>query len=224
MNKLWVSACAALVFVSTSAGLAKSYSSAEAGSALREALNIAATRVIGQVGKPGGFWKDDLIRIALPGQLKKVSRILKLTDKAGLTGNLHQKLNAAAENAAPKALPLFATAIRDMSVTDAVKIVTGPDDAATQYFRTQMGAPLKAQMRPVIADSLKGVDAFVAAYKIIAKYKVPLKGLSNEDLTNYVTDKASDGIFFYMAQEEKKIRANPVAAGSSILKKVFGVL
>jgi hypothetical protein len=224
MNKFWVSAYAALICVSTCAATAKSYSSAEAGSALREALDIAATRVVGQVGKPGGFWKDDLIRIALPGQLKKISRILKLTDKAGLTGNLHQKLNQAAENAAPKALPLFKSAVRDMSLTDAVKIVTGPDDAATQYFRTQMGAPLKAQMRPVIADSLKDVDAFGAANKIITKYKVPLKGLSNEDLTSYVTDKASDGIFYYMAQEEKKIRADPVKAGSSILKKVFGAL
>ncbi len=204
--------------------LAKSYSAAEASGALKEALDIASNRVIGQVGKPGGFWKDELIRIALPGPLKKVSRILELTDKAGLTGNLHQKLNEAAENAAPKALPLLKSAIKDMSVTDAVKIVTGPDDAATQYFRTAMGTPLKSQMRPVIADSLKGVDAFGAANKIITKYKVPLKGLSNEDLTDYVNEKAADGIFYYMAREEKNIRANPLKAGGSLIKKVFGAL
>jgi hypothetical protein len=224
VNRFWKTALVAIVCVSTSAATAKSYSSAEASSALKEALDIASTRVVGQVGKPGGFWKDELIRIALPGPLKKMNKILKLTDKAGLTGNLHQKLNEAAENAAPKALPLFKSAIKDMSVTDAVKIVTGPDDAATQYFRTQMGTPLKAQMRPVIADSLKGVDAFGAANKIITKYKVPIKGLSDDDLTTYVTDKASDGIFLYIAQEEKKIRANPVKAGSSLLKKVFGAL
>ncbi len=212
------------VALMTAPAFAKSYSSTEASGALKEALDIASNRVIGQVGKSGGFWKDELIRIALPGPLKKMSKILALTDKAGLTGNLHQKLNEAAENAAPKALPLLKSAIKDMSVTDAVKIVTGPEDAATQYFRAQMGTPLKTQMRPVIADSLKGVDAFGAANKIITKYKVPLKGLSNEDLTDYVNEKAADGIFYYMAKEEKNIRANPLKAGGSLIKKVFGAL
>jgi hypothetical protein len=217
-------AMVSVALVATGGAQAKSYSSTEASSALKEALDIASTNVVGQVGKPGGFWKDEAIRIALPGPLKKMGKILKLTDKAGLTGNLHQKLNEAAENAAPKALPLFKSAIKDMSVTDAVKIVTGPDDAATQYFRQAMGTPLKTQMRPVIADSLKGVDAFGAANKIVSKYKLPIKGLSNDDLTNYVNDKAADGIFLYIAQEEKKIRANPLKTGSTILKKVFGAL
>ncbi len=203
---------------------AKSYSSTEASGALKEALDIASTKVVGQVGKPGGFWKDELIQIALPGPLKKISKVLAFTDKAGLTGNLHQKLNEAAENAAPKALPLLKSAIKNMSVKDAASIVTGPDDAATQYFRTQMGASLKTQMRPVIANSLKGVDAFGAASKVMAKYNLPIKGLSNDDLTDYVNDKASDGIFLYIAKEEKNIRADPLKAGGSLIRKVFGAL
>lgn len=204
--------------------LAKSYTASDANGALKEALNIASTKVIGQVGKPGGYWKDDLIRIALPGPLKKVSSILAFTDKAGLTGNLQQKLNEAAEQAAPKALPLLKNAIKSMSVTDAVGIVTGPDDAATQYLRNSMGASLKSQMRPVIANSLKGVDAFGAASALIAKYKLPIKGLSNDDLTDYVNDTATDGIFLYIAREEKNIRADPLKAGGSLIKKVFGAL
>lgn len=201
---------------------AKSFTNEEAGGALKEALDMASGTVVSQLGKAGGFWNDPLVRIGLPGPLKKLGGVLKFTDKAGLTNGLHQKLNEAAENAVPKALPLFKSAIKSMTVKDAIGIVGGAEDSATQYFKSTMGASLQTQMRPVISQSLQGVDAFSFANKITAKYKLPVKGLSDSDLTNYVSEKAADGVFYYMAQEEKKIRANPLKAGSALIKKVFG--
>jgi hypothetical protein len=203
---------------------AKSFSNEEAGGALKEALDMASGTVVSQLGKSGGFWNDPLVRIGLPGPLKKLGGIMKFTDKAGLTDGLHRKLNEAAENAVPKALPLFKNAIKSMSVKDAIGIVSGGEDSATQYFKTSMGESLQTQMRPVISQSLQGVDAFSFTNKVVEKYKLPIKGLSDSDLTNYVSQKAADGVFYYMAQEEKKIRANPLKAGSSLIKKVFGAL
>jgi Protein of unknown function (DUF4197) len=204
--------------------LASPFSNAEAGGALKEALDMASGTVVSQLGKSGGFWNDPLVRIGLPGPLKKLGGIMKFTDKAGLTDGLHRKLNEAAENAVPKALPLFKNAIKSMSVKDAIGIVSGGEDSATQYFKTSMGESLQTQMRPVISQSLQGVDAFSFTNKVVEKYKLPIKGLSDSDLTNYVSQKAADGVFYYMAQEEKKIRANPLKAGSSLIKKVFGAL
>jgi Protein of unknown function (DUF4197) len=206
------------------ASFAKSFSNEEAGGALKEALDMASGTVVSQLGKSGGFWNDPLVRIGLPGPLKKLGGIMKFTDKAGLTDGLHRKLNEAAENAVPKALPLFKNAIKSMSVKDAIGIVSGGEDSATQYFKTSMGESLQTQMRPVISQSLQGVDAFSFTNKVVEKYKLPIKGLSDSDLTNYVSQKAADGVFYYMAQEEKKIRANPLKAGSSLIKKVFGAL
>jgi hypothetical protein len=210
--------------VTPTASFAKSFSNEEAGGALKEALDMASGTVVSQLGKSGGFWNDPLVRIGLPGPLKKLGGIMKLTDKAGLTDGLHRKLNEAAENAVPKALPLFKNAIKSMSVKDAIGIVSGGEDSATQYFKTSMGESLQTQMRPVISQSLQGVDAFSFTNKVVEKYKLPIKGLSDSDLTNYVSQKAADGVFYYMAQEEKKIRANPLKAGSSLIKKVFGAL
>jgi Protein of unknown function (DUF4197) len=197
---------------------------ATAAKGTKEALNRAADAVVARLGKDGGFWNDKIVRIALPGPLKKANKVLKFTDKMGLTDGLHRSLNSAAEKAMPTAKPILKKAISDMSITDAIGIVAGGETAATDYFRKKTEADIDTAMRPIINKSLGDVKAYQQLNKVITSFKLPVKGLSQDDLTNYVTDKASDGMFHYFAEEEKAIRKNPVATGSKLLKTVFGKL
>jgi len=195
---------------------------ATAASGTKEALSRASDAVVDRLGKSGGFWNDPAVRIPLPGPLDKVRGLLKLTDKVGLTKGLHQSLNTAAENAMPAVRPLLKKTISEMSVADAIGIVTGGDTAATDYFKAKTGDDLEAAMRPTIGKSLDGVKAYDQLDKVIKKAKLPIKGLSKDDLTGFVTDKAADGVYHYLAVEEKAIRANPLKTGSKLLKTVFG--
>ncbi len=197
-------------------------SSAEMNSGLKLALSTAADAVVGQLGKPGGFANDANVKIGLPGPLAKLDGVLGLLDSTGLTKGLSGKLNSAAEGAVSKALPLLKKSITSMSVADAAGIVTGGPTAATDYFKRTMGASLQAEMAPVVSKSLTGVDAFTALNGVIAKSKLPVGQFGPKDLTNYVTQKASDGVFYYLAEQEKQIRANPLGVGSSLIAKVFG--
>jgi Protein of unknown function (DUF4197) len=198
-------------------------SSADAAAGIKEALGRATDSVIDRLGKDGGFWTDKVVQIALPGPLKKASKILKYTDKAGLTGGLQRSLNTAAEKATPLAKPLLKKAIGSMSLTDGLGIVTGGSTAATEYLRTSVGADIEKQMRPIVAGQLKGIKAYDQLNKLVGKAGLPIKGLSEDDLTDYVTGKTADGIFHYMGVEEAAIRANPAKTGSKLLKSVFGL-
>ncbi len=195
----------------------------EANSGLKLALSRAADSVVGQLGKPGGFANDPKVRIGLPGPLGKLSGLLTMLDGAGVTDNLSGKLNSAAEGAVGKALPLLKNAISKMSVSDAIGLVTGGQTSATDYFKRTMGGELQTQMTPVVAQSLSGVKAFDALNTFTAKNKLPVGQFGPGDLTKYVTQKASDGVFFYLGEQEKSIRANPLGTGSALLAKVFGI-
>jgi len=197
-------------------------SSTEASSGLKLALSKAAEVVVGQLGAPGGFANDPKVRIGLPGKLARYDQVLTLLDNAGVTDNLSGKLNSAAEGAVGKTLPLLKTAISKMTVTDAIGLVTGGPTSATDYFKRTMGQSLQAEMRPVVAKSLGGVNAFKAMDAYAARNPAIAGQFGASDLTGYVTQKASDGVFLYMAEQEKQIRANPVATGSALLSKVFG--
>jgi Protein of unknown function (DUF4197) len=194
----------------------------EANSGLKAALGKAAESVIAQLGTPGGFANDSKVRIGLPGPLSKLNGLMGILDKTGIGGGLTSKLNGAAEGAVGKALPLLKSAITSMSVSDAVGIVSGGQTSATDYFRRVMGDNLQAQMKPLISKSLSGVKAFDALDSAVAKSPVPLGKFGATDLTSFVTQKASDGVFYYMGEQEKKIRANPIGTGSDIIAKVFG--
>ena len=196
--------------------------STEASSGLKLALSKAADVVVGQLGAPGGFANDPMVKIGLPGKLAKYDQVLSLLDSAGVTDNLSGKLNAAAEGAVGKTLPLLKTAISKMTVTDAIGLVTGGPTSATDYFKRTMGQSLQAEMRPVVAQSLGGVNAFKAMDAYAARNPAIAGQFGASDLTGYVTQKASDGVFYYLAEQEKQIRANPVATGSALLSKVFG--
>ncbi|MFM9934932.1 MAG: DUF4197 domain-containing protein [Novosphingobium sp.] len=196
--------------------------STEASKGLKLALGKAAETVVGQLGRPGGFADDPKVRIGLPGPLGKLGGLLSVLDTVGVTDGLSGKLNAAAEGAVGKALPLLKTAITRMTVTDALGIVTGSDTSATDFFRRTMGPSLQTEMRPVVAKSLSGVKAFRALDSFTARNSLPAGTFGAKDLTGYVTQKASDGVFLYLGEQERAIRANPLGTGSSLIAKIFG--
>jgi len=199
-------------------------STEEVVSGLKEALTLGAEKSASQLSNMDGFFKNAAIKILLPDEAKKVvetvSRVpggQKLVDDAILS------MNRAAEDAAKSAAPIFVNAIKNMSFADAWNILRGGDSAATKYLREQTTKPLTEAFKPVIEKSLEKVNATQHWNTVFSTYnKFSFKKI-NPDLSGYVTDKALEGIFYQLALEEQKIRKDPVAQTSNLLKKVFGV-
>ncbi len=190
---------------------------------LKEALATGSNTVVSQLGTANGFSGDPAIRIPLPGSLVKARELAARVGQERYFDELELKLNQAAEEATPKAKELFLGAIRDMSVEDAKGILQGPDNAATEYFRGKTGETLQAQMRPIVDRALAQVGAVSSFNQLLDRYnKIPLAPKIDADLTGHVVEEGSDGIFYYLAQEEKAIRDNPLKRTSEILQRVFG--
>ena len=190
---------------------------------LKEALVTGSSAVVSQLGQPNGFNGDPAIRIPLPQSLQKARNVASRVGLEGSFDDLELKLNRAAEEATPKAKALFLDAIRDMSVDDAKGILQGPDNAATEYFRGKTGESLKAQMRPIVDQALSQVGAVSSFNQLLTRYNnIPLAPKVDADLTEYVVEEGNDGIFYYLAEEEKAIRENPLKRTSEILQRVFG--
>lgn len=190
---------------------------------LKEALTIGAEKSATQLSGIDGFFKNAAIKILLPLEAKKVQEIVskvpggnKLVDDAILS------MNRAAEDAAKSATPIFVNAIKNMSISDAWNILKGSDTAATQYLRKQTTASLTEAFRPVIQQSLEKVNATQHWNTVFSTYNKFALQKVNPDLTAYVTDKALAGIFYQVALEEQKIRKDPIAQTTNLLKKVFG--
>lgn len=190
---------------------------------LKEALVTGSNIVVSQLGQTDGFSDDPAIRIPLPQSLQKARDVASRFGLEGSFDDLELKLNRAAEEATPKAKALFMGAIRDMSVEDASGILRGPDNAATEYFRDKTGESLQAQMRPIVDQALAQVGAVSSFNELLSKYNnIPLAPKVDADLTGHVVEEGSDGIFYYLAEEEKAIRENPLKRTSQILQRVFG--
>ena len=197
--------------------------SGEITGGVREALKIGTERVVGQLGRVDGFNADPKIHIPLPDNLREVRGALNLVGMSAMVDDVELKLNRAAEAATPKAKMLFWQAITDMTLKDIEGIYNGPDDSATQYFRSSMSAPLRNEMRPVVDSSLAEVGAIQAFDQMMGRYKsIPFVPNVKADLTNHVLDKAMDGIFYYLGREEAAIRNDAVKRTTEILKRVFG--
>ncbi len=195
----------------------------EIAAGLREALKVGSERVVRQVGAPDGFNADPEIHIRLPGTLQNVQSMLQRVGMAELADDLELKLNRGAEAAAPEAKALFWKAINEMTLDDAKKIYDGPDDAATRYFKGKRSPPRAERMAPIVDSSLSEVGAIRAYDDMMARYEaIPFVPDVKADLTDYVVQKALDGIFFYIAKEEAAIRNDPAARTAELLKKVFG--
>lgn len=193
---------------------------------LRQALTIGTQNVVGQLGIKNGFNTDPNIRIPLPQSLQKLQSAMMMAGAGGVMDDLETRLNTAAEVATPKAKSLFINAISQMTITDAQSILNGPDNAATSYLRNTMGTELGVEMQPLIQQALSEAGAVQAYDQVVGRYaSSPLmSGLVPDmkaELNDYVVDKALDGIFYYVAQEEAAIRQNPAKRTTELLQKVF---
>lgn len=200
---------------------------AEAASGLREALTTGITKAVAFASEPDGFNLNDDIRIQFPPDAQLVATTLN-----ALPGPIGKQaveqatnlMNRAAETAAPAAKDIFLNALQNLSLTDALSLVTsGSKDAATQLLRKNSEAALNAALRPSIVQSLDQVGANAAYAKLIERYnKIPLMTPAKNNLTDYVTAQTVDGLFVLLAQQEAKIRQNPAAQSTALLKRVFG--
>jgi len=195
----------------------------EIGAGLKDALRVGSEQVVSRLGRVNGFNTDSAVHIPLPKQLDTVKSALEKIGMSGPLQDLELKLNRAAEVATPKAKKLFRQAIAEMRFDDVRAIYEGPQDAATQYFRTRMSPSLAQEMRPVVESSLASVGAVQAYDSVMKKYRsIPLVPDVKTDMTGYVVERGMDGIFYYMAQEEAAIRRNPAKRTTELLRRVFG--
>ncbi|MFA5591796.1 MAG: DUF4197 domain-containing protein [Micavibrio sp.] len=190
---------------------------------LKEALTVGTGAVVAQLGQSGGFNLDPQIRIPLPENLARVDTALKTVGMGSLTEELQHRMNMAAEMATPRAKELFISAVSQMTFDDASAILSGQQDAATQYLRKTMGAELVNDMKPIINNTLAQAGAVQTYEQVMGQYaKLPFMPDVKANLTDYAANKAMDGIFHYVAQEEAAIRQNPAKRTTELLQKVFG--
>ena len=191
-------------------------------SGLKEALSIGAQKSGDKLSATDGFFKDAAVKILLPQQVQDVEKKMRMFGMGKLVDNAELSMNRAAEDASKSAAPIFLSAIKQMTVMDALQILRGTDTAATAYLRKTTSPQLTSAFMPVIEVSLKKTDAakywndLFTAYNRFSSKKV------DTDINSYVTGKALDGLFYYVAQEEIGIRKNPADRVTDILKTVFG--
>jgi hypothetical protein len=203
-------------------GASASLSDSDIGAGLKEALRIGSDNVVGQLGRTNGFNTDPKIHIPLPASLQSVQQTLGRVGMSGMLDDLELRLNRAAEAATPKAKAIFHDAIAAMRWEDVRDIQNGADDSATQYLKSKMSAPLKAEMRPVVDSSLAEVGAINSYDAVMGQYKsMPFVPDVKADLTEHVLDRGLDGMFLYLAAEEAAIRQNPAKRTTELLQKVF---
>lgn len=203
---------------STTSGLSES----EIGAGLREALKVGVDTVTSQLGATDGFNADPRVHIPLPDSLKTVQSALSRVGMSGMVDDLELRLNRAAEDAAPEAKAVFFDAISAMSWDDVRRIYDGPDDGATRYLERTMTDPLVARMKPIVEASLADAGAVRSYDRAIGQYQsLPFVPDVKADLTEHVLERALQGIFLYLGEEEAAIRQNPAKRTTELLQKVF---
>jgi hypothetical protein len=216
---------AALVIATPAWAQLESISNRDAINALKGALQRGARAAVDRLGRENGFYEDPRVRIPLPETLRRAEKNMRRFGMGRYADELLLALNRAAEAAVPEARQLFVDAIRRMSVVDAKGILTGGETAGTAYFRRSTSSALREKFLPIVRAATARVG-LAQRYNQYAKYGVRVGLVSAEDanLDDYVTEKALDGLFFMVAEEERKIRKDPVGTASSLLQKVFGKL
>jgi hypothetical protein len=190
---------------------------------LKEALQIGTGNAVQIVSKVDGYYKNPKIRIPLPDTVQKTEKILRVAGYGSKVDEFELSMNRAAERAAPEAKTLFMDAIKQMTFTDAKKILNGREDEATLYFKDKTSPRLREVSKPIVRQAM-GEVGVTKSYQDLEQSarSVPFAGTFTFDLDQYVTDKALEGLFLMVAEEEKKIRQDPVARTTNLLKKVFG--
>lgn len=192
-------------------------------SGLKEALSIGTDKAVKAVSQTDGYFGNQAIKIPVPSEIKAVTDALIRMGFSKQVEELILTMNRGAEKAAPQAASSFVRAIREMTVVDAGNIILGGDTAATEYFKAKTHDDIFNAFKPVISTSLNDVGA-TKAFKVLMEKAntVPFLEKATIDLDKYVTDKAIDGLFYMVGQEEKKIRTDPAARVTELLKTVFG--
>lgn len=197
----------------------------EAGGGLKAALEAGSVAAVGKLGVEGGFLNNDAVRIKLPRVLEKARPILEMTGHGEQLEELETAMNRAAEQAVPLAKPLLVNAVKSMTLSDAKAILTGGETSVTDFFKEKTAAPLAMKFKPIVkgvTDKSRLSAQFNGAMAQATKF-----GLATEDqasVESYVTQRALDGLFLMIGEEEKKIRENPISYGSKAISKVFGLL
>jgi hypothetical protein len=200
-------------------------SDAKIGSALQEALKIGTENAVLQTGQIDGFFANQAIKILMPKSLQAMESPLRLVGFGPKIDEFVLGMNRAAEKAVPFAKEIFWEAIGQMTFGDARKILNGKGTAATEYFRTRTAKKLHTSFRPTVENVMNDVGVNRQYHELLGKYQsVPFANSVAFDVNQYVTERATDGLFFVVGQEEKKIRTNPGARVTDLLKDVFGHL
>ena len=207
---------------SASSKSSSSLSSSEIVSGLKEALSLGAQKSGDKLSATDGFFKDAAVKILLPQQVRDVENKMRMLGFGKLVDNAELSMNRAAEDASKAAAPIFLDAIKKMTVTDALNILRGSDTAATGYLRKTTSPELTTAFSPVIDTSLEKTDANKYWKDVFTTYNKFTSKPVDTDINSYVTGKALDGLFYYVAQEEVSIRKDPAARVTDVLKNVFG--
>lgn len=202
-----------------------SLSNSDAAAGLKKALDQGVDHAVSELGSVDGFLKNPKVKIDLPPKLAKAEGMMKMLGLGDQVDGLVTAMNRAAEAAVPEGKAMLKQALKQMTVQDAKQILTGGEDAATQYFKKVTYAPLKVKFTPIITRETKKVQ-LGQRYDAVAQKAVALGVLKPDDasLEGYVTDRTLDGLFLIMADEERAIRKDPLGQASSLLKKVFGAV
>jgi hypothetical protein len=200
-------------------------SNQDATTGLKAALEKGTQAAVASLGKTDGFLGNNAVKILLPDSLKRYEKMMRKVGMGKHADELVLTMNRAAEAAVPEAKTLFLDAVKKMTVQDAKGILTGGSTSGTDYFKRTTLEALRAKFLPIVSQATKKVQV-ASKYNEFAAKGAQFGLVKKEDvnLDSYVTQKALDGLFFMVAEEERKIRANPIAAGSEIIKRVFGAV
>jgi hypothetical protein len=193
-------------------------------SGLKEALSMGSSNAVTSTSKLDGYFANQAIKILLPEKIQTVADVLKKIGYQKQVDAFVLSMNRAAENAAPKARQFFVDAIKQMSFQDAMKILKGNDTAATEYFKSKTFDKIYAAFKPPVSESMNKVGVTKSYKDMMGTYtkSMPFVKTESVDLDHYVTTKSLDGLFYLVGEEEKKIRTNPAARVTDLLKTVFG--
>jgi len=239
MRRIWIALCLAfclgipaahaadvtdlLKSIPLPAATGPAQDSGTVASGLKEALSVGTKNAVGLLSGKDGYFANEAVKILLPENVRRLGDALRMAGYQKEVDAFVLSMNRAAEKAAPRAADIFAGAIREMSITDAQKILGGGNTAATEYFKSKTSTQLFDAFKPDISKSMSEVGVTRAYKAMTDRYTsmVPFAKMESLDLDRYVTNKSLDGLFYMVGQEETKIRTNPAARTTELLRKVF---
>jgi hypothetical protein len=224
--KIYIATCLLALFVTHANALGVSdLSNTEASGGLKEALIQGAGKAVSSLGAVDGFFGNKEVKIPLPKSLKRIEKGMKLMGMGKQSDELVLKMNRAAEAAVPEAKVLLVDSVKKMTLADAKAILTGPNDAATQYFKRTTSAQMAAKFLPIVQKATEKVQ-LAETYNKYAEMGSKFGVVKKEDakIEQYVTNKALDGLYLMIAKEEAAIRKDPIGQANSLIKKVFGAI